>query len=116
MPEQSTLLLRDPTKDWTNIDVAINDGGDYSRLKTWLKKDPMDLLGEVKSASLRGRGGAGFPAGLKWSFVPRDTGKPTYLVVNADEGEPGTFKDRYWLEKDPRSPQERWAGRRHTCP
>jgi NADH-quinone oxidoreductase subunit F len=101
MTKESTLLLRDPKKDWTDIDVAIKEGGDYSRLKTWMKRDPMDLLNEVKSASLRGRGGAGFPAGLKWSFVPRDTDKPKYLVCNADEGEPGTFKDRYWLEVDP---------------
>jgi NADH-quinone oxidoreductase subunit F len=50
---------------------------------------------------MRGRGGAGFPTGMKWSFVPRNTGKPVYLVINADEGEPGTFKDRLCMERDP---------------
>ncbi|RME26082.1 MAG: NADH oxidoreductase (quinone) subunit F, partial [Deltaproteobacteria bacterium] len=55
----------------------------------------------VKAANLRGRGGAGFPAGVKWSFVPRDSQKPVYLCVNADEGEPGTFKDRAIMEHDP---------------
>ena len=55
----------------------------------------------MKKSNLRGRGGAGFPTGLKWSFVPKDNPKPKYLCVNADESEPGTFKDRYILEKDP---------------
>jgi NADH-quinone oxidoreductase subunit F len=97
---QSDYLLRDRNVDWTNIDTAIKHG-DYSRLKKWLSGTPEALLEEVKKASLRGRGGAGFPAGLKWSFVPQDTGKQKYLAVNADEGEPGTFKDRYWLEENP---------------
>ncbi len=56
---------------------------------------PEDILGQVKAANLRGRGGAGFPAGVKWGFVPQEGDKPKYLCVNADEGEPGTFKDRY---------------------
>jgi len=59
------------------------------------------VISELKKANLRGAGGAGFPAGMKWSFVPQDTGKPIYLVVNADESEPGTFKDRYIIENDP---------------
>src|SRR5215475_3008107 len=61
------------------------------------------LIDEVKASGLRGRGGAGFPTGMKWSFVPRNTGKPTYLLCNADESEPGTFKDRLLLERDPHS-------------
>jgi len=61
---------------------------------------PEEILDEVKKANLRGRGGAGFPAGVKWSFVP-DTDKPKYLCVNADEGEPGTFKDRYIMSHNP---------------
>jgi NADH-quinone oxidoreductase subunit F len=63
--------------------------------------DPVALIEEVKKSGLRGRGGAGFPAGQKWSFVPRNTGKPTYIVCNADESEPGTFKDRLLLERNP---------------
>ena len=59
------------------------------------------LIEEVKASGLRGRGGAGFPTGMKWSFVPRNTDKPTYLLCNADESEPGTFKDRLLMERDP---------------
>ena len=62
---------------------------------------PEDVIDEVSKANLRGLGGAGFPAGRKWSFVPKGSNKPRYLVVNADEGEPGTFKDRYIMERDP---------------
>lgn len=60
-----------------------------------------DIIAEVKMAKLNGRGGAGFPAGTKWGFVPKDATGPKYLCINADEGEPGTFKDRLILEKDP---------------
>ena len=59
------------------------------------------LLKKLKKVILRGRGGAGFPAGLKWSFMPKNSGKPHYLVVNADESEPGTCKDREILRNDP---------------
>ena len=62
---------------------------------------PEEVLNEVKTSGLRGRGGAGFLTGVKWGFVPKNIGKPIYLCVNADEGEPGTFKDRAILEKDP---------------
>ncbi len=62
---------------------------------------PGEVLEEVKAANLRGRGGAGFPAGVKWGFVPQNIDKPKYLCVNADEGEPGTFKDRYIMNHDP---------------
>ncbi len=62
---------------------------------------PADVIEEVKKSGLRGRGGAGFPTGLKWSFVPRDSEKRKYLVCNADESEPGTFKDRYLIEREP---------------
>ena len=62
---------------------------------------PLEVTEEVKESNLRGRGGAGFPTGLKWSFVPMDTPQPKYLVCNADEMEPGTFKDRVLLEGDP---------------
>ena len=61
------------------------------------------IIDEVKASALRGRGGAGFPTGLKWSFVPRASAKPRYLIVNADESEPGTCKDRLLMENDPHS-------------
>jgi NADH-quinone oxidoreductase subunit F len=62
---------------------------------------PEQVVDEVKNAGLRGRGGAWFPAGIKWSFMPKEPKGPSYLVINADEGEPGTFKDRQIMEKDP---------------
>ncbi len=62
---------------------------------------PEQLIDEVKASGLRGRGGAGFPTGMKWSFVPKDNPKPKYMVCNADESEPGTFKDRLLIEQDP---------------
>jgi NADH-quinone oxidoreductase subunit F len=75
--------------------------GGYQGLKKALDTDPADLIEMVKNSGLRGRGGAGFPTGMKWGFIPQDTGKPIYVVVNADEGEPGTFKDRELMERDP---------------
>jgi len=75
--------------------------GGYQSLALAFDQAPTDLVQQVKDAGLRGRGGAGFPTGVKWGFTPRGAGKPTYLVVNADEGEPGTFKDRELMERDP---------------
>jgi len=77
--------------------------GGYQAARKALTLEPTALIEEVKRSGLRGRGGAGFPAGQKWSFVPRNTGKPTYIVCNADESEPGTFKDRLVLERTPHS-------------
>jgi NADH-quinone oxidoreductase subunit F len=68
--------------------------GGYEVLKDALGKDPAAIVEQVKASGLRGRGGAGFPTGLKWSFMPKEKRKPHYLCVNADESEPGTFKDR----------------------
>ncbi|MGI8782485.1 MAG: NADH-quinone oxidoreductase subunit NuoF [Acidobacteriota bacterium] len=83
------------------IDFYTRNGG-YQTLERVLREwQPAAVIDEVKKSNLRGLGGAGFPAGMKWSFVPRDSTKPKYLVVNADEGEPGTFKDRYIMEWDP---------------
>ena len=62
---------------------------------------PDEIINEVKASGLRGRGGAGFPTGMKWSFVPRQSPKPKYIMVNADESEPGTCKDRLLIEYDP---------------
>jgi NADH-quinone oxidoreductase subunit F len=75
--------------------------GGYKGLEKALELAPAQIIDEVKKSNLRGRGGAGFPTGLKWSFVPKDSPKPKYLAVNGDESEPGTFKDRYILENDP---------------
>ena len=75
--------------------------GGYKPLKKALTAGPAAVIEEVKKSGLRGRGGAGFPAGLKWSFIPRDAQGPRYLVCNADEGEPGTFKDRELMIKNP---------------
>jgi NADH-quinone oxidoreductase subunit F len=73
----------------------------YASLDTAFAESPADLVQVVKDSGLRGRGGAGFPTGMKWGFLAKGTGKPTYLVVNADESEPGTFKDMELLERDP---------------
>lgn len=75
--------------------------GGYSALKKALAMQPAQIIEEVKNSGLRGRGGAGFPTGLKWSFVPQNIPGPRYLVCNNDEGEPGTFKDRYIAELSP---------------
>jgi NADH-quinone oxidoreductase subunit F len=84
----------------TSIDTYLAGGG-YEPAKKALKMTPDEVVQLVKDSELRGRGGAGFPCGLKWTFVPRDTKKPVYLLCNADESEPGTFKDRVIIEKDP---------------
>jgi NADH-quinone oxidoreductase subunit F len=76
-------------------------GGGYQGLRAALQKTPSEVLEAVKASGLRGRGGAGFPTGQKWGFMARDAAHPRYLVVNADEMEPGTMKDRVLLEGDP---------------
>ena len=84
-----------------SYDVYRQSGG-YSSVEKALKQiSPNEIVEEVKKSGLRGRGGAGFPAGMKWSFIDKKSGKPRYLVCNADESEPGTFKDRYLMEKIP---------------
>ena len=83
-----------------SINTYLRMGG-YSALKKVLIMDPKDVIEEVKTAGVRGRGGAGFPAGVKWGFVPADSPKPKYLICNADESEPGTFKDRELILVDP---------------
>ncbi|MDG1455835.1 MAG: NADH-quinone oxidoreductase subunit NuoF [Planctomycetota bacterium] len=77
------------------------NGGYEQARKSLHDWQPDDLIETVKAANLRGRGGAGFPTGVKWGFVPKNTDKPKYLAVNADESEPGTFKDRLIMEKNP---------------
>jgi NADH-quinone oxidoreductase subunit F len=83
------------------LEAYLGRGGYEAARKTLLEKKPQEVMEEVKKANLRGRGGAGFPAGSKWAFVPQADDRPKYLCVNADEGEPGTFKDRAILTRDP---------------
>lgn len=83
-----------------SIDCYTRNGG-YEQLKKATNMAPGDVTAEVKKAGLRGRGGAGFPTGVKWGFIPPTNTKPVYLICNADESEPGTFKDRYILHQDP---------------
>ena len=80
---------------------VYREHGGYTAWEKAKAMEPAAITEEVKKANLRGLGGAGFPAGMKWSFIPKGSTAPKYLVVNADEGEPGTFKDRYLLERDP---------------
>jgi len=83
------------------IDVYLKEEGYEAVKKALGEMRPEQILEEVKKSNLRGRGGAGFPAGVKWGFVPQKIDKPRYLCVNADEGEPGTFKDRYIMSHNP---------------
>ncbi|MCX6116337.1 MAG: NADH-quinone oxidoreductase subunit NuoF [Proteobacteria bacterium] len=83
-----------------SLDTYLSKGG-YEGLKKSFSMQPAQIIEEVKASGLRGRGGAGFPTGLKWSFVPQNIQGPKYLICNNDEGEPGTFKDRYIAELSP---------------
>jgi NADH-quinone oxidoreductase subunit F len=112
------------TARWGNADAVRIDGylegGGYGALAKALGMDPKEVIEEVKASGLRGRGGAGFPTGTKWSFIPQDTGKPVYVVVNADESEPGTFNNRELIERDPHQLLEgvaiaAWAVQCHTA-
>jgi NADH-quinone oxidoreductase subunit F len=96
------ILLRNiDLPDSHTLDVYRSRGGYASWDKVVRSMQPAQVIDEVKASGLRGRGGAGFPTGMKWSFVPRESPKPKYLVCNADESEPGTFKDRLLIEQDP---------------
>jgi NADH-quinone oxidoreductase subunit F len=99
--EEKILTKNFDLENLFKIDLYIKNKG-YEAVKKALKKmKPDEILEEVKAANLRGRGGAGFPAGVKWGFVPKGVDKPKFLCVNADEGEPGTFKDRYIMTHNP---------------
>ena len=97
---EAMLLKRIHIPNSTDIDVAMAHGA-YSSVKKAYAMRPVDVIDEVRRSGLRGRGGAGFPTGTKWSFAAMDRKTPKYLICNADEGEPGTFKDRFILERDP---------------
>ena len=98
--EVRVLTRRFGLPDSQSVDTYLATGG-YTALRMALEMKPEDIIEEIKTSNLRGRGGAGFPMGLKWGFVPRASAKPKYIVVNADEGEPGTCKDRLLIENDP---------------
>ena len=94
------LLANDHIPNIKSYNVYRENGG-YNAVEKALKTSPELVVDEVKKSGLRGRGGAGFPTGLKWSFIAKPEGVPRHLVCNADESEPGTFKDRYLMEKVP---------------
>ena len=98
---EPVLSKRFSLKDSHAIETYVRDDGYQAARKALTEMTPEQVIAEVTKANLRGLGGAGFPTGKKWSFIPKDTTQPKFLVVNADEGEPGTIKDRYLIERDP---------------
>ncbi len=98
---EKVLLRNIDVSDSHRLATYQSAGGYRSWRRVVENMKPAELIEEVKASGLRGRGGAGFPTGMKWSFVPKDSPKPKYLVCNADESEPGTFKDRLLMERDP---------------
>ncbi len=101
-PLERRLIFKNIERDdWKiDIDTYLRDGG-YEQLRKAITMSRVEIVNEVKTSGLRGRGGAGFPCGVKWSFIKPDEKKPVYLICNADESEPGTFKDRYIIHEDP---------------
>ena len=97
---EAILLRARGEENSRSIKTYLKLGG-YSAVKTALTMVPADVILEVRNSGLRGRGGAGFPAGVKWGFIPKDSPKPKYMICNADESEPGTFKDRELIHVDP---------------
>jgi NADH-quinone oxidoreductase subunit F len=95
------LLEHDNVPGIETYEVYRKQGGYRSVEKALKKMSPQEIVEEVQKSGLRGRGGAGFPTGMKWSFLAKPEGVPRYLLCNADESEPGTFKDRYLMEKIP---------------
>ncbi len=96
-----TLFIQHFKDESRSLDYYLDKMQGYAALKKALGMAPDDVTGEVKKSNLRGRGGAGFPTGVKWSFIPKQATKPKYVVVNADESEPGTFKDRDLMRYTP---------------
>src|SRR5580692_3191743 len=101
-PREKRIIFKNIDRPgWTNdIECYFHDGG-YEELKKAFTMKPEQIVNEVKASGLRGRGGAGFPCGVKWGFIKPGGSKPVYLICNADESEPGTFKDRYIIHQDP---------------
>jgi len=98
---EKILLRHEDVPELHKLDVYVADGGYGAARRVLSENAPQEVIDEVKASGLRGRGGAGFPAGVKWGFLPKDSDRPRYLCVNADESEPGTFKDRQILENNP---------------
>jgi NADH-quinone oxidoreductase subunit F len=98
--EVKVLTRRFGLENSASLETYLATDG-YKALQKARSMKPEEIIEEVKISNLRGRGGAGFPTGMKWSFVPRTSPKPKYIVVNADESEPGTCKDRLLIENDP---------------
>src|ERR1700734_2049844 len=101
-PEEVKLISRRWGKGAADIDKYIEMGG-YASLRKAVENGPEWVINEMKASGLRGRGGAGFPTGMKWSFVPKQSEKPKYVLVNGDESEPGTCKDHLIFLEDPHS-------------
>ena len=101
-PLEHLLIFKNIRRDdWrTDIGTYMREGG-YEQLRKAVTISRSEIVNQVKTSGLRGRGGAGFPCGVKWSFIKPDEKKPVYLICNADESEPGTFKDRYIIHEDP---------------
>lgn len=94
MSETQTLYIQHFNEEARPLKYYLEKMNGYTALKKALGMTPDDVINEVKKSNLRGRGGAGFPTGMKWGFIPKQASKPKYVVCNADESEPGTFKDR----------------------
>jgi NADH-quinone oxidoreductase subunit F len=101
-PDEVRVISQRFGKGATDIERYLELEG-YKAAQKALTMQPDDIINEVKTSNLRGRGGAGFPTGMKWSFVPKQSEKPKYILVNGDESEPGTCKDRLIAEYDPHS-------------
>src|SRR5579863_5644414 len=102
MPDFEPVLLRRILKKASpSLDAYRADGGYRALEKALNEMTPAQVIDAVKASGLRGRGGAGFPCGLKWSFLPKDHPGPIYMCINADESEPGTFNNRFLMELDP---------------
>ncbi len=101
MPEMRVLMEYIDVAGQKNIETYEKNGGYRTAAKTIGVTPPEEIIAQVKQSGLRGRGGAGFQTGVKWSFIPKDPSLTKYLVCNCDESEPGTFKDRLLIEKDP---------------
>ncbi len=101
-PDEVKLLSSRFGKGATDIDKYVELDG-YTAVRKAIELGPEGIIAEMKASNLRGRGGAGFPTGMKWSFVPKQSAKPKYVLVNGDESEPGTCKDRLIFEHDPHS-------------
>lgn len=101
VPAFEPVLLANVNRDQSHTRDVYEQTGGYQALRKALRMAPVEVIEIVKQSGLRGRGGAGFPTGLKWTFLPKDHPGPIYFCMNADESEPGTFNNRILMEQDP---------------